>query len=93
MPVIDSVNAGFEFEGHKTYSTTFISNRYVPLGHSRAAPGSRQTFAFPIPQVAGTWPTNKPDAQFLFRTERVNGFLHRDLVYHGLRLPDDKGAR
>jgi hypothetical protein len=86
-PLIGNITAGLEFPGYKLYSESFV--RYN--GPVRLSPVSLEKFDGVSLNTPGGWPfeeaSERPDAHFILRTERVLGSVRRDLIYRDLRYP------
>jgi len=89
QPVRGSIFAGLEFPGYKDYSDSFFRN----TGSLQLSPVSQQKFDGSSSDkiTPGGWPFetafNRPDAHFVFRTERFIGSLERDVIYHQVMFP------
>lgn len=85
-PVLGSISAGLEFGGYKDYSENLVPNATF-----RLTSVSRQRFDGFSSAISGVWPIDEalahPEARFVLRTERIIGFVRRDLVYGGITFP------
>jgi len=86
-PLIGSYSAGLEYPGYGVYSASFFPSN----GPVRMSPVSLAKFDGVSFDRPGGWPFEeafvRQDARFVLRTERVVGYLQRDLVYHDFVHP------
>ena len=84
-PALGKVGAGLEYDGFKAYSQGFDLHSFRP------GPVSSARFYGGSVGRPGNWPfeeaMQRPDARFVLRTERVIGYLERDLLYQNLVFP------